>query len=220
MPLDERPRERLKKYGVESLSNEEILSILLRSGTKNKSVKEMSRELLNNISIKEFANTNIASLKQIKGMGEVKAMTLICAIEFGKRVFSNKDNIIQIRTSKDVYELVKDELTYALQEKLIAIFLDSHKRVLLTKTMFIGTVNASTVYFRDIFREAVKCNSVGFIIVHNHPTGNINPSYNDVYLTNTCIKIGKIMEIKLIDHLIIGHNSYYSFLENKGDMFE
>lgn len=216
---DERPRERFKKYGVEALSNTELLSILMRCGTKSKSVMEVSSDLLKIYNMNDFSNINYNVLKDIKGIGEVKAMTLISAIEFGKRVLNKVDLNKQIRCSNDVYELVKSDLENELQEKLLVIFLNTRKYVIDKKIIFIGTVNSSVVHARDVFREAVKCNAVSLILVHNHPAGSIKPSYQDIEMTNKFISIGKLMDIDVIDHLIIGKNSYYSFLESNGDLF-
>ena len=216
---DERPRERFKKYGVEVLSNTELLSILMRCGTRSKSVMELSNDLLKLFNINDFSNINYNVLKDIKGIGEVKAMTLISAIEFGKRVLNKVDLNKQIRCSNDVYELVKSDLENELQEKLLVIFLNTRKYVIDKKIIFIGTVNSSVVHARDVFREAVKCNAVSLILVHNHPAGSIKPSYQDMEMTNKFISIGKLMDIDVIDHLIIGKNSYYSFLESNGDLF-
>lgn len=219
MSEDERPRERFKIYGVEALSNEELISILIRCGTKSKSVKEVSQELLKLVNISDFSNVNYNYLKNIKGIGEVKAITLMSAIEFGKRVLNKVELSKQIKCSLDVYNLVKDELEYELQEKLLVIFLNTRKYVICKKIIFIGTVNSSVVHARDVFREAVKCNAVSLILVHNHPAGSINPSFQDVNMTNNFISIGKMMGIDVIDHIIIGKNSYYSFLESNGDLF-
>lgn len=219
LPLDERPRERFKKYGVEALSNEELLSILLRTGTSNKSVKDLSIDILRNIKFNDLVNYDFNALKNIKGVGEVKAITIISAIEFGKRVLSKKDLVSQIRTGDDVYYLVKDELENSLQEKFMAIYLDTRKFVITKKIIFVGTVNSSSVTPRDVFREGVKLNSAAMILVHNHPAGSIMPSYEDVYMTNEFIKLGKMMGISVIDHIIIGKNNYYSFRESNGDLF-
>lgn len=220
LPVEQRPRERFKEYGVEALSNEELLSILLRTGTKSQSVKDVSTELLKQINIHDLANINYKVLKSIKGIGEVKAITLLSAIELGKRVLSKKDLIKQIRTGEDVYDLVKDEMKNELQEKLIAIYLDTKKYVIMKKVIFIGTVNQSDIHLRDVFREAVKNNASYLILVHNHPTGNPKPSMADLYLTASFISMGKKLEIPLIDHIIIGNNIYYSFRESNGDLFE
>ena len=218
-PEFERPRERFKEVGASNLSNEELLSIIIRTGRKDRTVKEVSSDLLKQINIHDFNNINYNALKNIKGIGEVKAITILASIEFAKRVLSKKDLIKQIKCGNDVYELVKDEMENQLQEKLLAIYLDNHKYIIMKKIIFIGTVNQSNIYLRDIFREAVKCNATCFILVHNHPTGNINPSIQDTYLTTNVIKIGRILSIELIDHLIIGHNNYYSYLESNGGLF-
>ena len=219
LPISERPRERFKKYGVEALSNEELLSILLRTGTSSKSVKDLSIDILRKININDLVNYDFNSLKSIKGVGEVKAITIISAIEFGKRALSKMDLIDQIKTGDDVFYLVKDEMENSLQEKFLVVYLDTKKFVISKKVIFVGTVNSSSITPRDVFREAVKLNSVGMILVHNHPAGSILPSYEDVYMTNEFIKLGRMMGISVIDHIIIGKNNYYSFRESNGDLF-
>ena len=220
LPIEERPRERFKKYGVEALSNEELLSILLRTGTSNKSVKDVSIDILRKININDLVNYDFNTLKDIKGVGEVKAITIISAIEFGKRALSKSDLTKQIRTGDDVYYLVKGDLENSLQEKFLVVYLDTKKFVISKKIIFVGTVNSSSITPRDVFREGVKLNSVSMILVHNHPAGSVTPSYEDIYLTNEFIKLGRMMGISIIDHLIIGKNNYYSFREDKGDLFE
>lgn len=220
IPIEERPRERFKKYGVNALSNEELLSIILRTGTGNKSVKDVSLDILKKYKINELKDINFNSLKSIKGVGEVKAITIISAIEFGKRVFSTSDLIYQIKTGDDVYNLVRDDMENLLQEKFMTVYLDTKNKVIDKKVIFVGTVNSSSITPRDVFREAVKLNSASMILIHNHPAGSISPSYEDIYLTNEFIKLGRMMGISVIDHLIIGKNNYYSFRESNGDLFE
>ncbi len=220
MNKDELPRERLMKYGVSSLSNEELLSIILRTGTKNKSVKELSNELLKKYNIKELSNISYNTLSNIKGIGSVKAVTLLASLEIGKRIEKKNMNIIKVTTSKDIYDYVRYDLEDALQEKFLSIYLDAKNNIITSKILFIGTVNSSKIYPRDIFREAVKNNSSSIILVHNHPTGNINPSYADTCLTSDMISLGKLMGIKILDHVIIGNNNYYSFLDNNKEMFK
>ena len=220
IPVADRPRERLKKCGVTALSNEELLSILLRTGTKNKSVMEISYQLLKDNDIHDLANISYHGLKNTLGIGDVKAMTIAAALEFAKRVFSKNDSVHQIRNSEDVFNCVKDEMIDELQEKFVVLFLDNRKQLITKKTIFIGTVNGSRVHPRDVFREAVKCNSCSIILVHNHPAGSLYPSGSDLYLTNQFIKIGRLMEINVLDHLIVSKNGYYSFLEKNGDLFE
>lgn len=219
LPESERPRERFKKYGVESLSDEELISILIRTGTKQKSVKDVSLNLLKEIKLNDLNNTSYKTLKNIKGIGEVKAITLLSAIELGKRVMNIEHISEKIRTSKDVYNLTKNEMSNKLQEQFMAIYLDNLNNVILKKILFIGTVNKSEITPRDIFREAVKNNAPKIILVHNHPAGSVMPSESDIYLTKELIKLGKMLGIKVLDHIIIGKNNYYSIKESCGDIF-
>ncbi len=214
-----KPRERFKNDGVESLSDEELISILLRCGTKNKSVKELSNTLLKEIPLEDLMHMHYKTLKQIKGIGEVKAITLLSAIELGKRVWRKRNLKSQIKTSDDAYFLVKEDMECQLQEKFMVLFLDNRKFVIEKKVLFMGTVNQSNVFIRDVFREAVKLNAVSIILVHNHPSGVITPSYQDVYMTNQFIKGGRLLNEEVLDHLIIGHEEYYSFRERNGDLF-
>ena len=210
LPTLERPRERFIKYGVESLSNEELLSILMRTGTKSKSVRDLSIELLKEIDINDLDKINYQVLKNIKGIGEVKAITILVAIEFGKRVLDKKNLIYQIGNGDDVYNLVRYEMENELQEKFLVIYLNNKRFVIMKKVIFIGTVNNSSITPRDVFREGVKCNASAMILVHNHPAGSIIASKDDIYLTNEFVKLGKMMGIAILDHIIIGKNEYLS----------
>lgn len=215
-----KPRERFKEVGVRALSDEELLSILLRSGTKDRSVKEVSNDLLKEIPIQELVHMHYKTLKKFKGIGEVKAITVLTAIEFGKRAMRKKDLPKQIKTSEDVYRLVKDDLEGQLQEKFMVVFLDNRKFVIDKKTLFVGTVNQSSVFVRDVFREAVKLNTVSILLIHNHPSNYLNPSYQDIYLTNQFIQSGRLLNIEVLDHIIIGYGEYCSLRESHGDLFE
>ncbi len=215
----EKPRERFIKYGVESLSNTELLSILLRTGTKNKTVYEISNNLLNKYNINDFSELDYNILKEEYGLGEVKAISLITALEFGKRVYNKKENITKITNSEDAYNIIKNKLENEPQENFIVIYLNTKNNIIKIKKLFIGTINSSSIYPRDIFREAVRCNAYSMIISHNHPSGNIEPSFADNYLTNTMIKLGKMMNVYILDHLIIGKDKYYSYKENNPNLF-
>jgi len=219
IPIAERPRERFKKYGVGSLSNEELLSILIRTGTPNRSVKDVSLNLLQEIDIQDLVTTNYKTLKKIKGIGEVKAITILSAIELGKRALKRKETVGHISRGDDVYYLVKEELENELQENFMVIYLDTKYNILFKKVLFVGTVNKSKVTARDVFREAVKNNATYMILAHNHPAGTIKPSIEDINLTKELIKLGKMMDIEVIDHVIIGNNRYYSLRESNGDLF-
>ena len=219
MPDMERPRERFISNGVESLSNVELISIILRTGTKNKSVKELSIDILNEVSLHDLANINYVSLSNIKGMGKVKAITLLSAIELGKRVYSKKDLIYKITNNVDLYNLIKDDMENKLQEIFMVVFLDNKAYLIDKKIIFLGTVNYSMVIPRDIFREAVKYNATSILVAHNHPGGSCNPSNEDIELTRKLIYLGDMLEIPVMEHLIIGSECYYSFRDNMRDIF-
>ena len=211
---NEKPRERLKNYGVNSLSNEELISIILRTGTKSLSVKDLSQNILKEIN--DLKDITINKLLEIKGIGEVKAITLIASIELGRRVY-NKEIIkdkIKLTNVNAVYNLFKDYFYNLKQEQFIVIYLDTKKKLIDYKLLFIGTIDQSTVHPREIFKNAYLLSASCIICLHNHPSGNSNPSNEDIILTTKLLEISKLMLIPLLDHLIIGTNEYYSFLEN------
>lgn len=215
LPNSEKPREKFKKFGVENLSNEELIAIVLRTGTTDFSVKDLAINITKEFNLNEYNNWNINNLTKIKGVGEVKAITLLSAIELGRRTinFAPK-NKIKVTNPKIIYELFKYELINLKQEHLIAIFLDTKKQIITHKTIFVGTINKIIVHPREIFLEAIKNCSVYLMLVHNHPSGNTEPSKEDIEFTKNVQKTGLIIGIPLIDHIIIGNNSYYSFYDN------
>ena len=216
LPILERPIERLLTNGVEVLSNEELLAIILKSGAKEKSVKEISLEILKEYDIHSLKDINIEKLAKIKGIGKKKAATLIAAIELGKRMNRKIDtlNDIKIDNSEKVFEYFKEMLKDKNQEYFYCLYLNNRKKVIKNKLLFIGTLNYSTVHPREIFKEAYLVGATSIICIHNHPTGNITPSNNDIDLTNNLIKAGMLLGIKIDDHLIIGKDKYFSFFEN------
>lgn len=217
LPEEEKPREKLKKYGVKNLTDEELIAIILRCGTKNMSVKDLAIKIK-----KEFKNLSDLSyieLSKIKGMGEVKAITLLAAIELGIRSTYKEDKNIKLNRPENIYEFFKNKLIHLKQENLMAIFLDNKNKLIAYKTIFIGTINMSVSHPREIFKEAMKNSSVYIILVHNHPSGDPTPSVADLKFTNQVYKTSKIIGIPLLDHIIIGNNKYYSFYDN-GDLHE
>lgn len=216
----DRPRERLINNGVEVLSNEELLAIILKTGNKENSAKELASILIKELEgIKNLNNINYERLKKIKGIGNAKACELLASIELGKRInreINSLNNIILNKTSK-VYEYYKDILGNKQQEHFYCVYLDNKKRVIRDKLLFIGTLNYSIVHPREVFKSAYLLSASSIIVVHNHPTGNVIPSKQDLDLTNNLIAVGNILGIKVVDHVIIGKNNYYSFIEN-GDM--
>lgn len=216
IPILDRPRERFIKYGVNNLSNEELLSIVLKNGYKDYSVKDISNNILKNIKdITELKYKSINELTKIKGIGKVKAITLLSCIELGKRVYQDKDNIdIKLNSSKLIYNYIKNKLKYKKQEYFYVLYLDSKKYLIDEKLLFIGTLDKSNVHPREIFKYAYLNSSKSIVLIHNHPSGDTLPSKEDILFTNNILEISKIMGITVIDHLIIGNNNYYSFYDN------
>ncbi|MBQ6281932.1 MAG: DNA repair protein RadC [Bacilli bacterium] len=217
IPKNDRPRERLINYGASNLSNEELLSIILRNGTKNKSVKDLSLMVLNKFGdIRNMRYIEINDILSINGIGKVKAIEIIASIEFGRRVLEDKEiNNISIRSTKDVYEYFNNLFKDKKQEYFYVLYLDNKKKVLCNKLLYIGTINGSVAHPREIFKQAYL-NSASFIIcIHNHPSGDPSPSNEDLNFTHNLIEIGKLNNIPVLDHLIIGNNCYYSFFEGE-----
>lgn len=216
IPILDRPRERFIKYGVINLSNEELISIVLKTGFKGYSVKDLSNNILKEIKdITDLKDFSLAKLTSLNGIGEVKAITLLSAIELGRRVYSNKKDInIKLNNSKDIYEYIKEKLIYKKQEYFYCLYLDNNNKLIEDKLLFMGTLNKANVHPREIFKYAYLNNSSKIVLVHNHPSGNTLPSKEDINLTKNIIEIGKIQDIHVIDHLIIGNNNYYSLYDN------
>ena len=216
MPINERPRERLINKGVRSLSDEELLAIVLKTGTKDMSAKALASQILKKIGPLRNLNTlSYHELVNIKGIGVAKACLILAIQELNKRINTRQETILNVRfqTADMIYEYYKN-IVSDYQETFYCLFLDSNKRVIKEKLLFIGTVDYSMVHPRDIFKEAYAANATAFICVHNHPMGDALPSEEDIGVTNRLSQIGVLMGIKLVDHVIIGHNKYYSFLEN------
>lgn len=222
LPVIERPRERLINYGPENISNEELLAIILKTGTKNKSVKELANEVLVTInSLDKLDKINVNTFKNINGLGKVKTIELMAAIELGKRIFLKKERETQI--IYDNPEAIYLDNLYLFkgkkQEYFYCLYLDNRNHLIERKLLFMGTINRSIVHPREIFKEAYLTSSSKIICMHNHPTGDISPSIEDIRLTKSLIEIGKIQGITIVDHLIIGDDNYYSFYDEKGDLF-
>lgn len=220
LPINELPRERLIKVGENNLTNEELLSIILRTGTKNISVKEVSNNILKSIdNINDLNNITLEELSSIKGVGLVKAISLKASIELGKRV-SNIEikNMMKLNNSDIVHETFKSLFVGLEQERLLAIYLDNKKRLISYKIITIGTKDQTLFHPRDIIYNAIKCNASGIIIIHNHPSLDITPSKQDIEITNNLINTCNIAGIPLIDHLITNSNNYYSFFKENNNL--
>lgn len=215
MPVNNLPRERLLKDGKESLADYEVLAIILRTGIKGKNVLDLSKEMLTKFQLNEFSNLTINELMGIKGIKEAKAIEILAAIEFGKRV----SNYISVRTiiknNKEAYLYLKNKMEDLEEEHLICLYLNIKSEVVYEKTISIGSINDTSFDINKIIKYALKNSSNHIIISHNHPTGDPLPSNNDIIITHKAIDLLNKFDIKLIDHIIIGKNKYYSFNKQK-----
>lgn len=216
MPLAERPRERLLKYGAKSLANYELLAIVLGTGSKNESVLDSAKNILIKIEdLNALNEVTVNELMKIKGIGKAKAITILAAIELGKRVNQPVSNNVKINNSKHAFDLLKDTLQNEKQENLVCIYLNNNSELINIKTITIGSINNTVFNPKDILKWALKYSSVAIIIAHNHPSGNVMPSREDIIVTKNIVHAAELLDIMVIDHIIIGKNKYYSFLENK-----
>ena len=216
LPITERPRERLIKYGANSLSLKELLTIILKSGTKNNDIENLSNDIMKLIGqVDSLGNISIHQLLKLKGMGQAKACTLLATIELGKRVIKEKNEKLDFSNPDDIYKYFKELYDGIKQEEFYCLYLDNKKRLIEKKLLFRGTINQSLIHPREIFKEAYMLSASFIICIHNHPTGDVTPSIADIESTKLIYQLSKIHAIGLIDHIIIGYDKYYSFYLEK-----
>lgn len=217
--LADRPRERLIRQGASSLSNQELIAILLRTGTKQESVLTLANRILTSFDkIQDFQYATLEECMKVKGVGQAKAVQLLAAVELGKRV-NRKDSRERyvIRSPEDAANYLMTDMASLQQEHFVALFLNVKNEVLHKETIFIGSLNASIVHPRELFREAVKRSAASIICAHNHPSGNPVPSPEDIEVTKRLVAAGDMMGIDVLDHLVIGDHQFIS-LKEKGYM--
>ena len=218
LPEDERPYEKCFKYGPSVLSDAELLAVIIRTGAKGEQSLELARKILQ---LSKLCNgilginhCSIEELMNIKGIGKVKAIQVKCVAELAKRFrqATVSDKLV-FDQPKLIAEYYMEELRHEEQEKLLLLMLNTKSMLIKEKVLSIGTVNASIISPREVFIEALKCNAVNIILLHNHPSGDSTPSSEDIRLTERIRQCGLITGIKLLDHIVIGDNNYTSFLE-------
>ncbi len=217
-PEYERPRERLLKFGADGLSAAQLLAIILRTGGKDKSAIELARELLMHFSsLKEMEDASLAEFSTIKGMGSAKIAQLKAAFELGRRLLqSGTGDTLQIpsfKNSKEVYEYYRPKFYGLKKERFLCALLDTKNRVFKEKVVSDGTLTSSLVHPREVFRYAIKEAAASVLFVHNHPSGDPNPSKDDINITKRLIDTGKLVGINVLDHIIVSDGSYLSLLE-------
>jgi DNA repair protein RadC len=214
LPLEERPRERLIKQGPKSLSNAELLAIILRTGNKKENVIDLSKRVLNNHNLKSLSRRGVNNLKKTLGIGEAKACQIIACFELGRRLASfNEDRKPKINSARDVAKIFIPEMSSLKKEYFIGIYLNSRRRIIKEETLFIGGLESSLIHPREIFQVALNESAAALILLHNHPSGEPNPSDEDSEVTKQIVNAGEILGIDVLDHIIIGNKRYFSFRE-------
>lgn len=209
------PREKLIKYGVNNLEEYELLSIILGFGSNDESVFELSKRIIDGLpSIRNLLDFSYEELIKIKGIKSAKATKIIASIELAKRIFSYQPEDVILDNPKEIYRVFKYDFINLKQEEFMVLFLDRRVRLIKKKVVSKGSSNLVVLDMKDIFIEAIKCSCSNMILLHNHPSDNLCPSSSDIETTYKIINAAKLLEINVLDHIIVGSQSYYSFLEN------
>jgi DNA repair protein RadC len=218
LPLDDRPREKLLMRGAQNLTDAELIAILLRTGKKGTSVLEISRELIKsdgNLAV--LATKTVDSLQKVSGIGKDKAATLAAAFELSRRILSQQKWLSnkKVTSPQEIADIFIPLLRDDNKEKFIVVCLNSSNKIIKHETISIGNLNSSVVHPREIFKVAIDCASASIILIHNHPSGNPEPSNEDIRITKKIVESGKILDIPVFDHLIIAGETYTSFVEKR-----
>jgi DNA repair protein RadC len=215
--VEDRPREKLIRKGISSLSDAELLAILISSGTRKKSAVDLGRELLGTVNnnLNSLGKLSVSDLRKIRGIGPARAVTIFAALELGRRrKLSEIPDVYQIRCSKDVDDIFQPLLSDLDHEEFWVLFLNRSNRVIDRMKLSQGGISGTVTDVRIIMKKAVEYLSSGIIVCHNHPSGNLNPSESDTKITQKIKDAGSLLDIQLLDHLIISGKDYYSFADN------
>lgn len=211
LPRVDRPREKLVKYGPNKLTTTELLAILLRTGIKGKNVIELSNQILKLFGTDNIKQVTYEELRKIKGLGKVKAAEIIACIALGKRLLQEKQQLI-MTSPQAVFDSLKD-IRSLKKEHFIAIYLDTRNQEITREIISIGTLNASLVHPREVFEPAVRNLAASIILAHNHPSGDLKPSREDLSITKKLVDSGNLLDIHVLDHIIVTGKAYTSMKE-------
>ncbi len=211
-----RPREKALRFGISALSDTELVALILQSGTRNRSVFDIAQDVLNKTEgLYRMMDLSIIDLMKIPGIHKVKALQLQASMELSRRILQAKAYQTRIQRPEDLAEWFMMTFGPRKQEHFIAVYLDTKGKILSHRILYIGTLNESCVHPRDIFKEAYLENAQSVILVHNHPSGDVMPSQQDIVCTNQIRNVAKMMGIQLLDHIIVSRNSYYSLKQGQ-----
>ena len=218
IPLNDRPREKMAANGAAVLTDAELIAILLRTGTAEKSAIDIASEMTADGGLyKRLAGiTRLNELTNIKGLGQAKAATVLAALEIGRRIASAKPlEKIHLSCPQDVADFLMPRLRYAAKEQFVVILLNNKNKVIGTEVVSEGSLSSSIVHPREVYAPAILHHAAAIMVAHNHPSGDPKPSTEDAEVTRVLARSGKVLGIPMIDHVIIGDGNYYSFLENE-----
>lgn len=213
LPKIEWPREKLEKKGAQALHKEELLAIILRTGIKGKNVLQLAQDILSKYGDKKLIDVSFKELRNMHGVGPTKAAQVMASIELGKRLYKEKvEKEVFINSPEDILKEV-EHIRENKKENFIVLYLDARNRLVYKETVSIGTLNANLIHPREVFEPAVRNLAAQIIVVHNHPSGNPEPSEDDLVITEKLTEAGKILGIEVMDHIVVAKNSYISFKE-------
>jgi DNA repair protein RadC len=215
LPRVDRPREKLAQKGSSALSDAELLAVIIGQGTRGSSVLAVADEILKFFGPSKLAGVSPKDLQSVKGIGPARAAQLVACLELGRRIFRPEEEpAVVIRRPEDAASLTR-ELSAARKEHFCTLYLDTRNRVMRKETVSIGTLNASLVHPREVFQPAVESSAASVVLVHNHPSGDPEPSREDLLLTKRLVTAGEIMGIEVLDHVIVARRSFVSLRERK-----
>lgn len=221
MPKSERPRERLEKLGADSLSAQELLALILGRGVRGKSVSMTAQKLLSCFgSLEGIMNASLEDLQSVRGLGLAKASQLKACFEIARRVFTKSEIIEEgkqkeIASAKEIYKLIKSKISSYTKEHLVVLSFDSRNKFLGMDTVSVGILNANLIHPRETFDTAIRRHAAHIVVAHNHPSGDPEPSEDDLEITKRLIEAGKILGIEVVDHIVVTKESFFSFKEKE-----
>jgi len=213
LPEQNRPRERFLKHGPEALSDAELFAIILRTGSKGENVIDMSNRLIAEYGLDKLFECSLKELQEIKGIGPSKAMQILAMAELGKRYSQAKNPIKRITHAKDVFDYFYERLKDTKQENFYVLMLNTKNNIIGEQLITKGILDASIIHSREVFKPAIKNSASKIILVHNHPSGDPNPSKEDLKITEKLIKAGEEIDVKVLDHIILGKEKFWSWKE-------
>ena len=215
LPDSSKPRERFLKHGPEALSDAELFAIILRTGLVGENVMEMANRLISKFGLVNLFDCSLKELQEIKGIGPSKAMQLLAMSELGKRYNQEKNSVKKITCAEDVFKLFHTRLKDKKQEHFYVLMLGTKNKIIGEQLISKGILDSSIIHPREVFKPAIKNSASKIILVHNHPSGNPGPSREDLAITEKLLESGDQIDIKVLDHVIIGNGSWWGWVEDK-----